>query len=68
MQMEEVAVEAVAGLHPVSTYRQIFSTQLPRLIQTVLGAVLAQETGGRPGWLPLPPGPPSAHPEPTAGP
>lgn len=69
MEMEEVAAEvAAAGLHPFSTSQRISSTQLPRLIQAVLGAALAQETGGRPGWLPLPPGPPSAHPEPTAGP
>lgn len=68
MEMEEVAVEVVAGLHPSSTYQQSSSTQPLRLIQAALRTVLAQETEGPPGWLPQPPGPPSAHPEQTTDP
>lgn len=68
MVMEEVAAEVVVGPHQFSTYQQTSSTQLPQLIRAVLGTVLAQETKGRPGWPPQPPGPRFAHPEPTAGP
>lgn len=67
--MVEVAVEVEEeGLHLSSTYQQTSSTQPPQLIQGVQGTTLAQETEGHPGWPLQPPGPPSAHLEPTTGP